>query len=73
MFDGGTVSGPAIERAGGRAGRASGRAAAPVGQQRRGGQLTQLVLGLLLVVGLIFVLAWLLRRVQRVGPAATAR
>ena len=33
-----------------------------------GGQLTQLVLGLLLVVGLIFVLAWLLRRVQQVGP-----
>ncbi len=32
------------------------------------GQLTQLVLGLLLVVGLIFVLAWLLRRVQRIGP-----
>ena len=33
------------------------------------GQLTQLVLGLLLVLGLIFLLAWLLRRVQRVGPA----
>ena len=33
-----------------------------------GGQLTQLVLGLLLVVGLIFVLAWLMRRVQQVGP-----
>ncbi|NBB13623.1 flagellar biosynthetic protein FliO [Pseudomonas sp. SLFW] len=33
------------------------------------GQLTQLVLGLLLVVGLIFVLAWLMRRVQRAGPA----
>jgi flagellar protein FliO/FliZ len=33
-----------------------------------GGQLTQLVLGLLLVVGLIFVLAWLMRRVQSVGP-----
>ncbi|PRA31320.1 flagellar biosynthetic protein FliO [Pseudomonas poae] len=32
------------------------------------GQLTQLVLGLLLVVGLIFVLAWVMRRVQRVGP-----
>ena len=32
------------------------------------GQLTQLVLGLLLVIGLIFVLAWLMRRVQRVGP-----
>ena len=42
-------------------------AAAPVGSGI-GGQLTQLVLGLLLVVGLIFVLAWLLRRVQQVGP-----
>ena len=42
-------------------------AAAPVGSGL-GGQLTQLVLGLLLVVGLIFVLAWLLRRVQQVGP-----
>ncbi|MFJ7145830.1 MAG: flagellar biosynthetic protein FliO [Pseudomonas protegens] len=33
------------------------------------GQLTQLVLGLLLVIGLIFFLAWLLRRVQQAGPA----
>ncbi|MDB5984200.1 MAG: flagellar assembly protein FliO [Pseudomonas sp.] len=33
-----------------------------------GGQLTQLVLGLLLVLGLIFGLAWLLRRVQSAGP-----
>ncbi|AZE85043.1 Flagellar biosynthesis protein FliO [Pseudomonas orientalis] len=33
-----------------------------------GGQLTQLLLGLLLVIGLIFVLAWLMRRVQRIGP-----
>jgi flagellar protein FliO/FliZ len=33
-----------------------------------GGQLTQLVLGLLLVVGLIFGLAWLLRRVQGASP-----
>ena len=32
------------------------------------GQLTQLVLGLVLVIGLIFVLAWLMRRVQRIGP-----
>jgi flagellar protein FliO/FliZ len=32
------------------------------------GQLTQLVLGLLLVVGVIFVLAWLMRRVQSIGP-----
>jgi flagellar protein FliO/FliZ len=33
-----------------------------------GGQLMQLLFGLLLVVGLIFVLAWLMRRVQRTGP-----
>lgn len=33
-----------------------------------GGQLTQLVLGLLLVIGLIFALAWLLRRVQSASP-----
>ncbi|WP_300725984.1 flagellar biosynthetic protein FliO [Pseudomonas sp.] len=33
-----------------------------------GGQLTQLVLGLLLVLGLIFALAWLVRRVQHAGP-----
>ncbi|NQD91240.1 flagellar biosynthetic protein FliO [Pseudomonas sp. CrR25] len=32
------------------------------------GQLVQLLLGLLLVVGLIFLLAWLVRRVQQVGP-----
>ncbi|KAF1012146.1 MAG: Flagellar protein FliO [Pseudomonas fluorescens] len=43
-------------------------AVAPVASGGIGGQLTQLVLGLLLVVGLIFVLAWLMRRVQRVGP-----
>ena len=42
-------------------------AAAPVGGSV-GGQLTQLVLGLLLVVGLIFALAWLMRRVQNAGP-----
>ncbi|WP_273819355.1 MULTISPECIES: flagellar biosynthetic protein FliO [Pseudomonas] len=33
------------------------------------GQLTQLVLGLLLVLAVIFVLAWLVRRVQQAGPA----
>ncbi len=33
------------------------------------GQLAQLVIGLLLVLGLIFFLAWLLRRVQQAGPA----
>ena len=42
--------------------------AAPVVSSGIGGQLTQLVLGLLLVVGLIFALAWLMRRVKRVGP-----
>ena len=31
-------------------------------------QLGQMLLGLLLVIGLIFLLAWLLRRVQRIGP-----
>lgn len=35
------------------------------------GQLTQLVLGLLLVLGLIFLLAWLLRRVQNAAPGST--
>ncbi len=37
------------------------------------GQLTQLVLGLLLVLGIIFVLAWLLRRVQQAGPGGKAQ
>jgi flagellar protein FliO/FliZ len=45
------------------------QAAAPVAGSGVAGQLTQLVLGLLLVLGLIFFLAWLLRRVQRAGPA----
>jgi flagellar protein FliO/FliZ len=31
-------------------------------------QLGQMLLGLLLVIGLIFMLAWLLRRVQSIGP-----
>ena len=31
-------------------------------------QLGQLAVGLLLVVGLIFLLAWLMRRVQQLGP-----
>lgn len=43
-------------------------AAAPVVGSGIGGQLTQLVLGLLLVLGLIFGLAWLLRRVQHAAP-----
>lgn len=46
------------------------KAAAPVAGTSVVGQLTQLVLGLLLVVGLIFLLAWLIRRVQRVGPGS---
>jgi len=33
-----------------------------------GGQLAQMVFGLLLVVGLIFFLAWLLRRMQGAAP-----
>lgn len=33
-----------------------------------GGQLVQLLLGLLLVIGLIFLLAWLMRRVQQIVP-----
>ncbi|WP_150753422.1 flagellar biosynthetic protein FliO [Pseudomonas fluorescens] len=44
-------------------------AAAPAVSSGVAGQLTQLVFGLLLVLGLIFVLAWLLRRVQQAGPA----
>ncbi|PAU65672.1 flagellar biosynthetic protein FliO [Pseudomonas sp. PIC25] len=45
------------------------QAAAPVAANGGvGGQLAQLLLGLLLVVGLIFLLGWLLRRVQRIGP-----
>ncbi|WPN48774.1 flagellar biosynthetic protein FliO [Pseudomonas sp. P8_241] len=44
-------------------------AAAPTVNSGVAGQLTQLVFGLLLVLGLIFFLAWLLRRVQQAGPA----
>ncbi|WP_260955397.1 flagellar biosynthetic protein FliO [Pseudomonas citri] len=44
-------------------------AAAPAVGGGMAGQLAQLVLGLLLVLGLIFFLAWLLRRVQQAGPA----
>ena len=44
-------------------------AAAPAAGSGIAGQLAQLVLGLLLVLGLIFFLAWLLRRVQQAGPA----
>ena len=34
-------------------------------------QLGQMLFGLLLVIGLIFLLAWLVRRVQRIGPRST--
>jgi len=44
-------------------------AIAPAVSSGVAGQLTQLVFGLLLVLGLIFFLAWLLRRVQNAGPA----
>ncbi|MEO4048370.1 flagellar biosynthetic protein FliO [Pseudomonas sp. CAU 1711] len=40
----------------------------PLAGSEIGGQLVQLMLGLLLVVALIFALAWLLRRVQQIGP-----
>ncbi|UVE16364.1 flagellar biosynthetic protein FliO [Pseudomonas sp. LS44] len=43
-------------------------AAAPVVSSGIGGQLVQLLLGLLLVIGLIFLLAWLMRRVQQMAP-----
>ncbi|KJH80984.1 flagellar biosynthetic protein FliO [Pseudomonas sp. KSR10] len=33
-----------------------------------GTQMTKLLLGLLLVIGLIFLLAWLLRRMQQLNP-----
>jgi flagellar protein FliO/FliZ len=45
-----------------------GAAVAPTLGAGMGGQLAQLVLGLLLVIGLIFLLAWLMRRVQQAGP-----
>jgi len=44
-------------------------ATAPMVNSGVAGQLTQLVFGLLLVLGLIFFLAWLLRRLQQAGPA----
>lgn len=46
--------------------QAAGPAAATSGSL--GGQLAQMVFGLLLVVGLIFALAWLLRRMQGATP-----
>ncbi|TBU74588.1 flagellar biosynthetic protein FliO [Pseudomonas daroniae] len=44
-------------------------AQAPAAGSGIGGQLVQLVIGLLLVIGLIFLLAWMMRRVQRMGPS----
>jgi flagellar protein FliO/FliZ len=44
-------------------------AAVPAVSSGVASQLTQLVFGLLLVLGVIFFLAWLLRRVQQAGPA----
>jgi len=43
---------------------------APSAGSSASGQLAQLVLGLLLVLGLIFLLAWLLRRVQNAAPGS---
>ncbi|MCR4510439.1 flagellar biosynthetic protein FliO [Pseudomonas sp. GLN_6] len=44
------------------------QAAAPLASSGMGGQVVQLLLGLLLVIGLIFLLAWLMRRVQQIVP-----
>jgi len=46
----------------------TGKAATPMAGNDIAGQLGQLLLGLLLVIGLIFLLAWLLRRVQQLAP-----
>ncbi|MGH8440266.1 MAG: flagellar biosynthetic protein FliO [Pseudomonas sp.] len=48
----------------------AGAVVAPSSGTNAAGQLTQLVLGLLLVLGLIFLLAWLLRRVQNAAPGS---
>lgn len=50
------------------AGPAAQEAAAPLAGSGVGGQVVQLLLGLLLVIGLIFLLAWLVRRVQQIVP-----
>jgi flagellar protein FliO/FliZ len=46
----------------------SAQAVVPLAGAGMGGQLVQLLLGLLLVIGLIFLLAWLMRRVQQIVP-----
>ena len=47
---------------------AASTAVAPLSSGGIAGQLLQLLFGLGLVIGLIFLLAWLIRRVQRIGP-----
>jgi flagellar protein FliO/FliZ len=44
------------------------QAVAPISGPSMSGQLVQLLLGLLLVIGVIFLLAWLMRRVQQIVP-----
>lgn len=43
-------------------------AATSLAEGSMSGQLVQVLLGLLLVIGLIFVLAWALKRMQQLGP-----
>lgn len=45
--------------------------AASMSSSGMGTQMTKLLLGLLLVIGLIFLLAWLLRRMQQLNPRST--
>ncbi|WP_044870382.1 flagellar biosynthetic protein FliO [Pseudomonas sp. LFM046] len=61
------LAGLAAEPAATTAAQAPAAAAAQAGSGMAA-QLGQLAVGLLLVVGLIFLLAWLLRRVQQLGP-----
>ncbi|MGI4836770.1 MAG: flagellar biosynthetic protein FliO [Janthinobacterium lividum] len=62
-----TVGAPAINEAGpGAAGPAATVAAATGGSMA--GQLTQLMLGLLVVLAVIVALAWVVRRVQQAAP-----
>ncbi|WP_313088022.1 flagellar biosynthetic protein FliO [Pseudomonas sp.] len=42
--------------------------AASMSSTGMGSQMTKLLVGLLLVIGLIFLLAWMLRRVQQINP-----
>ncbi|MBB1519651.1 flagellar biosynthetic protein FliO [Aquipseudomonas guryensis] len=48
--------------------KAAAPAVTPMATAGIGGQLVQLLFGLLLVIGLIFALAWVMRRVQQFGP-----